>query len=314
MGKLIAYRLAFAIPQLIIISVVVFSLTYLVPGSAAAAMLGNAANPAAIAQVEAQLGLDQPALQRFISWMGAIVTGDMGSSMRLGVPVSDLVSDRVWATLSIVCGGMLVALILGVGAGVYTGTRPGTTKDRVITGGTVLGLAIPEFWLGLLLTMVFASQLGWVPVVAWTPFTDDPIAWLRGLVLPSVALGVTGGAIIARQTRAAMVTAMASPYTDTLTAAGVSRRLQVVRYGVKNALVPVLASAGVTFAILIGVSFVIEKVFALPGLGSLMLTSVISQDFPVVQGIVLVTAVLVIAVNLVLDICYGLINPQARPQ
>lgn len=314
MWKLITYRLAFAIPQLVIISMVVFSLTYLVPGSPAAAMLGNAANPAAIAQVEAQLGLDQPALQRFFSWFTAMLSGDLGGSIRLGVPVNDLLSQRVPATLSVVAGGMLVALVLGVGAGIYTGTRPGTIGDRVVTGGTVLGLAIPEFWLGLVLTMVFAAHLGWVPVVAWTPFGDDPLGWLRGLVLPSVALGLTGGAIIARQTRAAMVTAMAAPYMDTLTAAGVSRRLQVVRYGVKNALVPVLASSGVTFAILIGVSFVIEKVFALPGLGSLMLTSVISQDFPVVQGIVLITAVLVISVNLLLDISYGLINPQARPQ
>ncbi|ANC31994.1 ABC transporter permease [Isoptericola dokdonensis] len=314
MGKLIAYRLAFAVPQLVIISVVVFSLTYLVPGSPAAAMLGNAATPESIAQVEAQLGLDRPPFERFVEWFGGLLQGDLGTSFRAGMPVTDLLESRVPATLSIVFGGMVVAFLLGVGAGVFTGTRPGTLADRVVTGGTVLGLAIPEFWLGLLLTTVFAVQLGWVPIVAWTPFVDDPAGWLVGIMLPSIALGVTGGAIIARQTRAAMVSSMSSPFMDTLTAAGVPRRVQVARYGVKNALVPVLASTGVTFAILIGVSFVIEKVFALPGLGSLMLTSVISQDFPVVQGVVLVTAVLVIAVNLLLDIAYGLINPQARPQ
>jgi peptide/nickel transport system permease protein len=314
MGKLIAYRLAFAVPQLVIISVVVFSLTYLVPGSPAAAMLGNAATPESIAQVEAQLGLDRPPFERFVEWFGGLLQGDLGTSFRAGMPVTDLLESRVPATLSIVFGGMVVAFLLGVGAGVFTGTRPGTLADRVVTGGTVLGLAIPEFWLGLLLTTVFAVQLGWVPIVAWTPFADDPAGWLLGIALPSIALGVTGGAIIARQTRAAMVGSMSSPFMDTLTAAGVPRRVQVARYGVKNALVPVLASTGVTFAILIGVSFVIEKVFALPGLGSLMLTSVISQDFPVVQGVVLVTAVLVIAVNLLLDIAYGLINPQARPQ
>jgi len=314
MGKLVAYRLLFAVPQLVIISVVVFSLTYLVPGSPAAAMLGTSATPDAIAQVDAQLGLDRPPLERFVEWFGALLGGDLGTSFRAGMPVTDMLAQRVPATLSVVLGGMVVALVLGVGAGVFTGTRPGTLADRLVTGGTVLGLAIPEFWLGLLLTTVFAVQLGWVPIVAWTPLTDDPLAWLRGIALPSIALGVTGGAIIARQTRAAVVASMASPYADTLTAAGVPRRVQIARYGVKNALVPVLASTGVTFAILIGVSFVVEKVFALPGLGSLMLTSVIGQDFPVVQGVVLITAVLVIAVNLVLDISYGLINPQARPQ
>ncbi|MFE5334964.1 ABC transporter permease [Isoptericola sp. NPDC056573] len=314
MGKLVAYRLLFAVPQLLVISILVFSLTYLVPGSPAAAMLGTSATPEAIAHVEAQLGLDRPPLERFVEWFGAMLTGDLGTSFRAGMPVTDLLAQRLPATLSVVAGGIVVALVLGVGAGVFTGTRPGTLADRLVTGGTVLGLAIPEFWLGLLLTTLFAVQLGWVPIVAWTPLTADPLAWLRGLVLPSLALGVTGGAIIARQTRAAMVTSMAAPYADTLTAAGVPRRTQIARYGVKNALVPVLASTGVTFAILIGVSFVVEKVFALPGLGSLMLTSVIGQDFPVVQGVVLVTATLVIVVNLVIDICYGLINPQARPQ
>ncbi|MFE6236788.1 ABC transporter permease [Cellulosimicrobium sp. NPDC057862] len=314
MGKLIAYRLLFAVPQLLIISVVVFSLTYLIPGSPAAAILGTSATPDAIAQLEAQMGLDRPPVERFVEWFGGLLHGDLGTSYRAGVPVTDMLAQRVPATVSIVLGGMVVALLLGVGAGVFTGTRPGTVADRVVTGGTVLGLAIPEFWLGLLLTTVFAVKLGWVPILAWTPFTDDPLGWLRGIVLPSLALGVTGGAIIARQTRAATVSSLASPYVDTLTAAGVPRRVLVARYGVKNALVPVLASAGVTFAILIGVSFVVEKVFALPGLGSLMLTSVIGQDFPVVQGIVMITALMVIAVNLLLDIGYGLINPQARPQ
>ncbi|NHT16104.1 ABC transporter permease [Cellulomonas sp. IC4_254] len=314
MGKLVAYRVLFAVPQLAIVSLVVFSLTYLVPGSPAAAILGTAATPDAIAQVEAQLGLDRPPLERLASWFGGVLTGDLGTSFRSGVPVAELLGQRFPATLSLVLGGMVVALVVGVGAGVLTGTRPGTTTDRVITGGTVLGLAIPEFWLGLVLTLVFAVQLGWVPVVAWTPITEDPVAWLRGLLLPSVALGLTGAAIIARQTRAAVVSALAAPYVDTLTAAGVPRRRVVLVYGVKNALVPVLASAGITFAILIGASFVVEKVFTSPGLGSLMLTSVIGKDFPVVQGVVLLTAVLVVVVNFVLDVGYGVINPQARPQ
>ncbi|WP_084099547.1 ABC transporter permease [Demequina sp. NBRC 110051] len=314
MGKLVAYRLAFTLPQLLIVSLLVFSLTFLVPGSPAAAILGDAATPEAIAQVEAQLGLDQPFFTQLGTYFSGLLHGDLGTSMRLGIPVTDLLADRVGATLSLVAGGMVVSLILGIAAGVYTGTRPGTIQDRVITGGTVVGLAIPEFWMGLILTSVFAIQLGWIPILAWTPITDDPLMWLRGLILPSLALGITGGAMIARQTRAAMVKAMASEYVDTLTAAGVPRRTIILRYGIKNALVPVLASAGVTFAILIGVSFVIEAVFSVPGVGGLMLTSVIGQDFPVVQGVVLVTAIIVVAVNLLLDVCYGLINPQARPQ
>ncbi|MDN4478969.1 ABC transporter permease [Demequina lignilytica] len=313
MGKLVLYRLGFAVPQLLVVSVLVFSLTYLVPGSPAAAILGVAATPESIAQVEQQLGLDRPPLERMVEWFGGLLTGDLGTAYRSGLPVTEMLAQRMPATLSMILGGMIVALVIGVGVGVYTGTRPGTTADRVLTGGTVLGIAIPEFWLGMILTTVFASWLGWLPIVGWVPLSEDPLGWLRGLILPSLTLGLTGGAIIARQTRAAMVSALAAPYTDTLTAAGVSRGRVLYRYGVKNALVPVLASAGVVFAILIGVSFVIERVFSFPGLGSLMLTSTIGQDFPVVQGVVLLTATLVIAVNLLLDICYGLINPQARP-
>lgn len=313
MAKLVLYRLAFVLPQLSIVSLLVFSLTYLVPGSPAGAILGPSATPEAIAQVEGQLGLDQPFFQRLGEWFVAMLQGDLGTAYRSGLPVADLIGDRLPATLSLVAGGMLVALVFGVGVGVVAGSRPGTKVDRLLTGGTVLGIAIPEFWLGLILTTVFAAHLGWFPIIGWVPPQDDFIGWLHGLVLPSLTLGLTGGAIIARQTRAAMVRSLASPYIDTLAAAGVSRRTIHYKYGVKNALVPVLASAGVVFAILIGVSFVAEKVFSYPGLGDLMLTSTIGQDFPVVQGVVLVTAALVIAINFVLDISYGVINPQARP-
>ncbi|WP_297081231.1 ABC transporter permease [uncultured Demequina sp.] len=313
MGKLVLYRLGFAIPQLLVVSVVVFSLTYLVPGSPAAAILGVSATPESIALVEEQLGLNRPAGERLLEWFGGLVQGDLGTAYRSGLPVTEMLAQRIPATLSMILGGMVVAIVIGVGVGVYTGTRPGTKADRLLTGGTVLGIAIPEFWLGILLTTVFAAQLGWLPIIGWVPFTVDPWGWFVGLILPSLTLGITGGAIIARQTRASMVRALAAPYTDTLTAAGVPRWKILYQYGVKNAMVPVLASIGVVFAILIGVSFVIEKVFSFPGLGSLMLTSTIGQDFPVVQGVVLFTATLVIAVNLLIDILYGLINPQARP-
>ncbi|WP_062516284.1 ABC transporter permease [Demequina gelatinilytica] len=313
MGKLVLYRLGFALPQLLVVSIIVFSLTYLVPGSPAAAILGVSATPESIAQVESQLGLDRPVTERFVEWFGGMLHGDLGTAYRSGLPVTDMLAQRLPATLSMIFGGLVVAIVVGVGVGVITGTRPGTTTDRVLTGGTVFGIAVPEFWLGMILTTVFAAWLGWLPIVGWVPFSEDPLLWLRGLILPSLTLGLTGGAIIARQTRAAMVRSLASPYTDTLIAAGVPRWKILYRYGVKNAMVPVLAATGVTFAILIGVSFVIEKVFSFPGLGSLMLTSVIGQDFPVVQGVVLLTATLVIGVNLLIDIGYGLINPQARP-
>jgi peptide/nickel transport system permease protein len=198
--------------------------------------------------------------------------------------------------------------------GVLAGTRPGSLADRAVVGVTSIGNAIPEFWLGLIFLLVFAVQLRWFPVVGYVPIDVDPAGWLKGIVLPSLALGIGTSALIARQTRAAMVSALAAPYIDTLTASGVPRRRIVYRYALKNAMVPVLSALGITVNILIGASFAVEKVFSFPGIGNLMLTSVVGKDFPIVQGGVLLIACLVIVVNLLIDVGYGLLNPQARPQ
>ncbi|CAL9620170.1 Glutathione transport system permease protein GsiC [Nocardiopsis dassonvillei] len=314
MGRLIGYRLALALPQLALLSLVVFSLTYFVPGSPAAAILGFQATPERVAEVEAQLGLDRPALVRLVDWYAGAFTGDLGQSYVSGRPVTDMLLQRMPATLSLVLGGVVVALVVGVGLGALAGTRPGGVADRVIAAVTSVGLAVPQFWIGLVLTLVFAVRLGWVPVIGYIPLEQDPVAWARGLILPSLALGLSAAALIARQTRAAMVTALSSRYVDALTATGISRSRVVVRYGLKNAMVPVLAATGITFSIMIGASFVVEKVFGFPGVGSLLLTSVIGKDYPVVQGGVLLIACLVIAVNLLIDVGYGLLNPKARPQ
>ncbi|MEV0612255.1 ABC transporter permease [Nonomuraea sp. NPDC050404] len=313
MSKLIAYRLALAVPQLAVVALVVFSMIYLVPGSPAGAILGASATPDRIRQVEAQLGLDQPALERLAEWVRQALGGDLGVSYVSSLPVTDLITQRLPATLSLTFGGMVVALVFGVGLGVLAAVRAGL-PDRLIGAATSVGLAVPEFWFGLVLLLLFAVELGWVPVVAYTPLTGDPLGWLRGLILPSLALGAGAAALIARQTRGAMVAALASPYVDTLTAAGVPRGRIVLRYALKNAMVPVLATTGLTFRILIGTSFVVEAIFAFPGVGQLLLTSVIGKDFPVVQGGVIVIACLVIVVNLLIDVGYGLLNPKVRPQ
>lgn len=314
MRKLIAFRLALAVPQLAAISLVVFSLTYLVPGSAAAAILGLSATPDRIQQLEAQLGLDRPPLVRLVEWYANALRGDLGTSVTSSRPVTDLLLQRMPASLSLVVGGVVVALIVGVCLGALAGVRPGSVTDRVVTAASSVGLAVPHFWIGMMLLLVFAVQLGWVPVLAYTPLSEDPLAWLRGLILPSVALGVSAAALITRQTRTAMAEALSSRYVDTLTAAGVSRPRIILVYGLKNAMVPVLASTGITFSIMIGASFAMEKVFAFPGVGDLLLTSVIGKDIPIVQAGVLMIACLVIVVNLCIDVGYGLLNPKARPE
>lgn len=314
MIKLILSRLALAVPQLILLSFFVFLLVYLVPGSPAAAILGASATPASIAQLETQLGLDRSFFVRLGDYYAGVLQGDFGTSFASGRPVSDVFAERLPATLSLLLGGLIVAVLLGLALGLIGGTKPGSIRDRIATAITSLTMAVPEFWIGIVLMLVFAVQLRVFPVVAYVPITVDPLGWMRGLVLPSIALGIAGAALIARQTRTAMAQTMSSRYIDSLAAAGVPRPRLVFRYGFKNALVPILASTGITVSIMLGASFAVEKVFAFPGVGTLIVRSVTSKDFAVVQGGVLLIAALVILVNLILDISYGLIDPKSRPQ
>ncbi|MBL3699301.1 ABC transporter permease [Leucobacter luti] len=315
MLKLIGTRLALAVPQLLLVSALVFLLVYLVPGSAAALILGDAAaSPEEIARVEAQLGLDRPFFVRLFDWIGAALQGDLGTSLQSGRPVAELIAEKLPATLSLIAGGLLVAMLVGIGLGVLAGTHARRPIDRGVTAFTSLLQAIPEFWLGLLLVLVFVIQLGVAPVVAWVPPEQDFWGWARGLILPALALGAGASALIARQTRTAIAAALSSRYADTLTAAGVPRQRIIWVYALKNAMVPVLAASALAVSILFGTSLVMERVFAFPGVGSMLVNAVIGKDFPLVQGTVLVVAIIIIAVNLIVDICYGIINPKARPQ
>ncbi|MGP6169988.1 ABC transporter permease [Microbacterium sp. A204] len=314
MLKLIGSRLLLVVPQLVIVSALVFLMVYMIPGSPAAAILGEAgSNPESIARVEAELGLDQPFLVRLGDWFAAALTGDLGNSLISGRPVTEQVITRLPATLSLVGGGLLVAMLIGVSLGVLAGTHARTGIDRGVTAFSSLMQAIPEFWLGLILIIVFVNGLGIAPVVAWVPPSQSLPAWLGGLVLPCLALGAGASALIARQTRTAVADALASKYADTLTAAGVPRRRIIWVYALRNAMVPVLASSALAVSILVGTSLVMERVFGFPGIGTLLINSVAGKDFSVVQGAVLFVAVLIILVNLVVDILYGVLNPKARP-
>lgn len=314
MLKLILSRLALAVPQLILLSFIVFTLTYFVPGSVAAAILGAAATPQGVAALETQLGLDRPFFERLAEWYIGVFQGDFGTSYMTNRPVADMFLERLPATLSLMVGGLLFAIVIGLALGLMGGTKPGSIRDRLATATSSLTMSVPEFWLGIVLVLIFSVQLRILPVVSYVPFATDPAGALRGLLLPAFALGVGGAALIARQTRQAMASTMASKYIDSLTAAGVERQRLIFKYGLKNSMVPVLSSVGITVSIMLGASFSIEKVFSFPGIGTLLLRSVTSKDFAVLQGGVLMIAIMIILLNIVLDVSYGLINPKSRPQ
>ncbi|MFJ4682642.1 ABC transporter permease [Streptomyces sp. NPDC091377] len=314
MTKFVVQRLLSALPTLFLVSAFVFTLVHLTPTDPVAQILGEGAPAADKAALSAQLGLDRPVAEQYASWLGGAVTADLGSSLYTGTPVSESLSTGIGITLSLAVAGMALALLAGVPLGILGALRPGSAADRLLTVLVALGLAVPSFWLALLLVLVFAVQLGWLPVVGYTPFLEDPGAWFTGMILPAVALGSHTAAVIARQTRSAMIDALDSPFVQTLLARGIRRRRIVLRYAVKNAMVPVLAVIAIQMSVLVAASFVIERIFAVPGLGTLLIDSVVRADYPVLQGSIVLVAVIVLLVNLAADLLYGVINPKVRPQ
>jgi peptide/nickel transport system permease protein len=312
--KFVAGRLLSALPTLLLVSVFVFLLIHATPIDPVAQILGEGAAAEDKRLLAEQLGLGRPVTEQYFSWLLSALGGDFGASLYTSVPVAQSIADGLGITLSLAAGGMAIALVVGIPLGVLGALRPGSPADRLLTVLVAAGLAVPSFWLALLLALVFAVNLGWFPVVGYTPLTEDPVAWLMSLVLPAFALGVHTAAVIARQVRSAMIEALGSPYVQTLLARGIRRRTIVLRYATKNAMVPVLAVVAIQMSVLVAVSFIIERIFAVPGLGTLLMDSVVRADYPVLQGTIVVVAVIVLLVNLAADIAYGLINPKVRPQ
>jgi len=309
---LLARRLAFTIPMLVVVSFCVFSLIVLVPGDPAIALAGENPDPEQIAAVRERLGLDDPFLLQFWHWFADAIRGDLGQSLFSSQSVAEAVFGRLPVTLSLAGLSLVVALVIGVGMGVVAGMRPGSWVDRVATFAASLGVAVPYFWVGMLLVLLLAINLTVFPAVGYTPITENPLSWFMHLVLPAAALGLAPAAVIARQTRAAMSGVLQEDYVRTATAKGLPPARVVGKHALKNAALPVVTAFGLEASRLIGGTVVIEQLFALPGLGSLAYSAVFARDFPMVQGVLLVVAAMVLLINLIVDLSYGYFNPRIR--
>ena len=304
-------RVGVAVLVLVLVSMVTVVLLDLVPGDPAATILGEQATPAAVAALREQLGLNQSIVVRYFNWAGGAIQGDFGVSLFTRQPVMPTILSRIPVTASLALLSLLVTIIVGVGLGVAAALRPGSVFDRVVAGITGLGVAIPHFWFALILISVFALGLGMFPATGYTPFTTSPGGWIHGLVLPVCAMSLGTSAILARQTRSAMVGGLSKDYVRAATARGVPGKTVIFKHTLKNAFIPIITTIGLIASTLIGASVFIESVFALPGLGQLLITSVQSRDIPMVQNIIVV-AIGVLIVNLLVDLSYGWINPKAR--
>ena len=305
-------RVLALVPVLGVVAVVVFLLIHLTPGDPAAVMLGPEASAADVQALRAQLGLNDPLHVQFLRWLGGVLQGDLGQSLFIRQPVTEVLVDALGPTMSLAIMAELLAVVIAVPAGIMAARRRGTAADRAFMTGALLGISVPSFLLGLFLALVFAVGLGWLPVAGYRPLEDGLGRHLTYLVLPAVALGAMQAALIARTTRSSMLDVLTENYMKTAKAKGLSERVRIYKHALRNAALPVLTVVGQTFGTLIAGAAVVETVFNIPGIGQLVVNSVERRDFVVIQGVVLLIAVGYVLINLVVDVLYSAFDPRIR--
>jgi peptide/nickel transport system permease protein len=305
-------RAVSTIPMLVLVGLITFLLIHITPGDPASVVAGENASEEAIQDARRRLGLDQPFLIQFWTWLLRVLHGDLGVSFTSGKPVTELIFDRMPITLSLTAGATLIGLLIAVPLGVFAATKRGSWLDRITIFGTSLGIAAPEFFIGLLLVLLVALQWGLLPATGYIPFSEDPVEWLLRLTLPSITLGLGVAAELARQVRGAMIDVLSRDYIQTARAKGLSTLSIIVKHGLKNAAIPVVTVLGLQIRRLLGGTVIVEQIFAMNGVGSLAVRAVFLRDLPVLLGVALTTAVIVLLVNLIVDISYGYFDPKVR--
>jgi peptide/nickel transport system permease protein len=313
MRRIILNRILLAIPVLWVVATAMFLLLQLVPGDPARTILGESATPEQVEALREQMGLNAPVFEQYGRWLGSIVTGDFGRSAISGESVLTILNQRAPVTLSLAIAATVVSVIVGILLGVLAAVYGGWI-DRVIRTLTGVGVAMPNFWLGAALVVVFSVWLGLLPAVGYASIFTSPAEWVTFMILPIAAIAATSVAAISRQARAAMQGALHSEYVQTLRGVGLPRRSIIFKHALRNASIPVITIVGWQFVALLGGAVLVERVFALPGLGSLTVQATASSDFPVLQGMVIYTTAIVLVVNLVVDLAYLWLSPKVRQQ
>jgi peptide/nickel transport system permease protein len=308
-GGYIVRRLLQLLPIGLGLVLICFLLIHIVPGDPVRAILGERAPQARVDALRAELGLDQPLVAQFASYLGGLARGDMGESIKYSTPVFDVIVDRLPPTLGLILLATLFTIILTLPLATIAAIRADRGADHVIRVVPLIGLGMPAFWLGLILLVIFGVELGWFPVGG---YGRDPLAQLHALILPAFTIALAITPITVRSLRAALIDVLDADYILTARSKGLSERRLLVRHGVRNAVIPMVAVLGVSIGWLIGNTIVVERVFAIPGIGSLMLESVRVRDFPVVQGVTLVVGVIVVLVALASDLAHASLDPRVR--
>jgi peptide/nickel transport system permease protein len=305
-------RLVGVVPVLLLVALGSFLLVHLVPGDPAMVMLGNDATPEQLRALRAQMGLDRSLPEQFVIWMGEAVRGNLGESFFLGRPVTRALLERLPATLQLAVLSLLFSLLIGIPSGIAAAVRRNSRWDQAVMIAAMGGISIPSFWLGLALILVFSVQLGWLPSGGYAPVWEEFGRGLRSLILPAISLGFMQAALIARMTRSSMLEVLRQDYVRTARAKGVREWIVILRHTLKNAMIPVITTIGTAFGVLLGGAVIVEIVFTYPGLGRLVVLAVQRRDYPLVQGALLLTSVIYVVVNLIVDLLYSVFDPRIR--
>jgi peptide/nickel transport system permease protein len=310
--RFIAQRLVETIPVLVLMSMLVFSLMFFLPGDPVLGMLGPGIDldGDAVAQLRADLNLDRPVPVQYVTWVGNMLQGDLGRSAATKQPVADSLMTRLPVSAYLALYAMTIMVAISVPLGVLAAVKRGKAMDLIASGISVMGLAVPGFWLAILMVMLFSVRLGWLPSSGYVPFTEDPLDSLKHLFLPAVAMGAAGAGSLTRQIRSSMLEVLQDDYIRTARAKGLHQRAVLLRHALRNALIPAVTVLGLSMGHLLGGSLIIESIFLVPGVGSLLVYAIFTRDFPVVQAGTMVVAVFVVLINLGVDVLYGILDPR----
>ncbi len=310
----LARRVAMALPTLMLVAIAVFTMIHLIPGDPAQLMLGDAADDSSVALLRQQLGLDQPLSMQFFHWIGRILHGDFGHSITNGLPVLPLILERFEVSATIVLVAVALATMIAVPVGLIAAWKQNQTLDVAIVAGATLLLSVPSFWLGLLLLLLFGLNLGWLPVVGYVSFHDSVAQGVQYVMLPIVTLVMIETGVLIRMARASAIEVLRLDYVTHARAKGLPEWRVLARHVLPNAFAPTLTMVGILLGNLLGGIAVLETVFTLPGLGRLLVDAIYARDYPVVQGVMLFTALIYVLINLVIDLCYPFFDPRVATQ
>jgi peptide/nickel transport system permease protein len=311
-GRVVLRRIAGAIPVVLLVTLITFGLMRLIPGDVSAALAGVSATPAERELIRHNLGLDQPVQVQLVRWYGDLLRGDLGRSLFLGKPVTQATFERLPVSLSLSAYALVLTLILGLASGILAAMRQNSWVDQAAMVFAMLGISMPNFWIGLMMIVLFSVHLGWLPTGGYVPIEQDFWGWLRTATMPAVSLALLQVGLLARITRSTMLEVLRQDYVRTARAKGLPNYLVIGKHALANAMIPIVTVVGIIVSLLISGSVVTETVFSVPGVGQLLTSAILNRDYPMIQGALLFVTLLVVGINNAMDIAYAWLDPRVR--